>query len=403
MLNGCVLCTGVHCLVFRGEMTSIVVVGSGLAGYGVLRELRKRAPEATLTLVCEDGGDFYSKPMLSTALAKGKAAAQLVTMPAAAMTSQLRLDLRARTRVQAIRPMDRVLQSSAGEIAYDALVLALGAEPVRLQLEGDAAQEVLTVNHLEDYAVFRERLGDARRVLVIGAGLVGAEFANDLSAAGVNVTVVDPLDRPLPALVPPEVGRGLQDALSRQGVAWRFCASVRAVDRPGAGLKVTLSDGETVETDIVLSAVGLRPRTALASAAGLEVGRGIRTDAAGRTSDPHIFAIGDCAEYPVGTVQYITPLMSVARSIAASALGDAAAIVFPVLSVIVKTTAYPVALLPPPAGARGEWYELERDAEGLAMGFRTAEDELAGYVLTQAKCQKRADMDRRVAERRASA
>src|SRR3546814_20253024 len=129
----------------------IVVVGSGLAGYGVLRELRKLAPDARLTLVTLDDGHFYSKPALSTALAKGKVADTLVTTPAAKMVAQLRLDLRAGRAADAIDAAGKVLLTTGGPIAYHVLLLALGSHPVRPPIKRDAAHRPFSVTPIFPY------------------------------------------------------------------------------------------------------------------------------------------------------------------------------------------------------------------------------------------------------------
>lgn len=384
-------------------MGSIVVIGSGLAGYGVIRELRRQGPDADITLIADDAGHFYSKPMLSTALAKGKTAEQLVTTSAEAMATSQKINTLTQTHVTRIDTERRVVETSAGDVEYSSLVLALGAEPVKIALAGDAGGDVLSINHLDEYAQFRDRLEGRGHVLIIGAGLVGTEFANDLSATGVSVTVVDPLGAPLPTLAPRAVGDAVREALAAQGVSWRFGESVQAVNRAGDGYRVTLSGGDVVEAGVVVSAVGLRPRVGLATAAGLAVRRGIVVDDTGRTSDPHVYALGDCAEYTVGLCLYITPIMSAARAIAASVLGEPTEIKFPVLSVIVKTTAYPIALLPPQPGLAGEWREVERDAEGLKYLFETDDGRLMGYALTGAKAAKRVEMDREIGAMRAAA
>ena len=376
----------------------IVVVGSGLAGYGVLRELRRLAPDALLTLMTADDGHFYSKPALSTALAKGKTAATLVTTPAAKMAAQLRLDLRAGRIVEAIDPAGRVLLTTGGPLPYDKLVLALGARPVRPAIEGDGANRALSVNNLDDYRVFRERLPDGARVLILGGGLVGSEFANDLAASGYRPTVVDLLRHPLAQLVPPPIGEVLRTALEAAGIRWHLGRRVVSIDQAGAASRATLDDGTVIEADAVLSAVGLRPHTALAAEAGLTIGRGIKVDATGRTSDPHIYAIGDCAEYPRGLAAFVTPIMAAARAIAPSVLGTPTAIRFPTLSVQVKTTSCPIVLLPAPAGLEGRWIKEADDADGLKYLFHDAAGATRGYVLTGARCAERPDMDRALAE-----
>ncbi len=376
----------------------VVVAGSGLAGYGVLRELRKLSPEAKLTLVTLDDGHFYSKPALSTAFAKGKVADTLVTTPAAKMAATLKLDLRAGREVEAIDREGRVVLTTGGPIPYDTLVLALGADPVRPPIGGDAAHRALAVNNLDHYREFREKLFDGARVLVMGGGLVGTEFAHDLSAAGYRPVVVDMLAHPLAQLVPPGVGDMVRAALAEQGVEWHLGAKVVSIDAAGAGFRVELDNGVVVAADAVLSAVGLRPHVRLAEEAGLAVGRGITVDLTGRTSDPHIFAIGDCAEYPNGLAAYVTPIMAAARAIAPSALGTPTEIRFPPLSVQVKTTAYPIVLLPAPAGLAGTWEKAEDDERGLKYLFHDEGGAIRGYVLTRDRCQERTDMDRSLIE-----
>jgi rubredoxin-NAD+ reductase len=376
----------------------VVVAGSGLAGYGVLREVRKQAPDAELTLITLDDGHFYSKPALSTALAKGKTAETLVTTPGEKMAAQLKFDLRAGRVVEAIDPAGRVLLTTGGPVFYDKLVLALGADPIQPAIEGDAAHRALPVNHLDHYRHFREGLREGARVLVIGAGLVGSEFANDLSASFYKPIVVDLLAYPLAQLLPPRVGELVRDAMQAAGVEWHFGRKVISLDKAGAGLRATLDDGNTILSDAVLSAVGLRPHIALAEEAGIDVNRGIKVDATGRTSDPHIYAIGDCAEYPRGLAAYVSPIMSAARAIAASVLGTPTEMRFPTLSVQVKTTACPVILLPAPIGAEGQWITEKDDSEGLRTLFKDRNGTILGYVLTASRCAERIELDRIIGE-----
>jgi len=375
----------------------IVVVGSGLAGYGVLRELRRLDPAVPLVLVSADAGHFYSKPGLSTALAKRKSAPELVTSRAEAMASQLKLKLMEHVHVHSIHPEDHYITTSAGKVSYAKLILALGANPVPLALGGDAAAQVRPVNHIDDYADFRERLEGRRHVAIIGAGLVGCEFANDLSAAGYVASVIDPMALPMPLLLPPPIGEALKAALAACGVDWHLGRSVQAVDHCGAGFALSLSDGTVLQADLVLSAVGLRSNVELARTAGLATHRGICVDANGRSSDPDIYALGDCAEYPTGVAHYVTPIMSAARAIAAAATGAPTPMRMPVLSVVVKTTAYPIALLPVPTAIEGNWEDMGSDSAGFMFGYRDHGGRLVGYVLTGARCPDRPKLDSHIA------
>lgn len=379
---------------------SIVVVGSGLAGFGVLRELRRLSPEAPLTMVTLEDGHFYSKPALSTALAKGKTAEGLVTSSAEKMIAQLRLDARIGREALAIDRAGKALLTTGGPVPYDALVLATGALPVRPPIAGEAAHRAIAVNQLDHYERFRKELPDGARVLIMGSGLVGTEFANDLVSTGYRPVVVDMLPLPLAQLVPPAVGEKVRDALAAEGVEWHLGRKVSAIDYKGdvPGYVASLDDGTRIEADLVLSAVGLRPNVKLAAEAGLEIGRGIKVNACGQTSDPAIFAIGDCAEYPHGLSAYVTPIMAAARGIAPSALGTPTEMRFPPLSVQVKTTLLPINLLPPPQSAAGEWRCLEDDAQGSKHVFVDSGGIMRGYVLTRDKCEERMAMDATVGE-----
>jgi len=380
---------------------AIVVVGSGLAGFGVLRELRRLSPDAKLTMVTLEDGHFYSKPALSTALAKGKVADTLITSNAEKIATQLKLDARVGRQAEAIDRAGKALLTTGGPVPYDALVLATGALPVRPPIAGEAGHRAIAVNQLDHYARFRKELPDGARVLIMGSGLVGTEFANDLVTTGYKPIVVDMLTLPLAQLVPPAVGEKVRDALAAAGVEWHLGHKVTAIDYKGQapGYVATLDNGTRIEADLVLSAVGLRPNVVLAAEAGLEIDLGIKVNEYGQTSDPAIFAIGDCAQYPHGLSAYVTPIMAAARGIAPSALGTPTPMRFGPLSVQVKTTLLPINLLPPPRAASGEWRCLEDGAQGSKHIFVDTDGITRGYVLTRDTCEERMDMDAKVGEK----
>lgn len=377
-------------------MPPIVIVGSGLAGWTVVRELRKLDRTVPISLVTADDGDFYAKPMLSNALAQDKSPAQLVGTAAEAMAAQQGVTLLRQTRTHGIDRARKALLSDRGEVPYSRLVLALGADPIRLALAGDAADAVLSVNDLADYARFREALKEARGVAILGAGLIGCEFANDLAAAGHAVTVLDPAAWPLASLLPQPAGEALLSPLAALGVSWRLGRAVKAVDRDGSGYRLTLDNGDRVDADMVLSAVGLRPRIALAKEAGLAVNRGILADALLRTSDADIFALGDCAEIEGQVRPYVLPIMHAARALAQTLSGTPTPVAFPPMPVVIKTPACPVAVQPAARDAQGEW-EITADARGVKGLFRDAAQRLKGFALTQAYADERAALTKQLA------
>ncbi|MDQ9169956.1 FAD-dependent oxidoreductase [Oxalobacteraceae bacterium R-40] len=373
-------------------MQPIIIIGAGLAGYTVAREVRKLDKEIPLTIITSCGGGFYSKPMLSNAFAKNQQAAQLVTQSAVQMAAQLNATVAADTHVQSIDTAGKQIHTDKGVFAYGKLVIASGAQPIRIPIEGDAAHQVISINHVEDYAVFRSRIDQAAvgrpaRVTILGAGLIGCEFADDLAGTGHAVTLIDPNPLPLAALASPALSEKLQSALSERGVTFCLGTTASRVDHRGDALHVSLANGTSFETDIVLSAVGLRPDIRLAQAAQLQTGRGILVDQTGQTSASDIFAVGDCAEYMAdnGTTQilpYVAPLMTAARAIARTLTGQVTQIDLQPAPVLVKTPSCPLALIPPPVALAktGHWetqIQIENgriisryyDAQGIMRGF----------------------------------
>ena len=377
-------------------MNPLVILGSGLAGYGLLREFRKRDPNTPVTLITADDGRVYSKPNLSNALAQGRTPAQLGTETAAQAAEKFNARILTQTRVSGIEPVTNTVQTDAGPIVYDRLVLALGADPFAHGLIGNAASEVISVNDLDDYTRFRTALADKRHVAILGGGLIGCEFANDLATTGHAVTVVHLGAWPLERLVPSQVGVALTQALEKQGVAWRFGRTAKQVETSAAGYRLTLDDGSQVEADLVLSAIGLRPRTQLAQAAGITCKRGIVVNRRLETSAPDIYAIGDCAEVAGHVLPYVQPLLIQVRALAAILAGEDAAVSYPAMPVMVKTTAYPLAVLPPAIGAQGEW-RIEAVVDGIRALHSSPAGELNGFALGGSETGKRAELARQVA------
>jgi rubredoxin---NAD+ reductase len=260
-------------------------------------------------------------------------------------------------------------------------------------LTGTGVQRVISVNDLQDYARFREQLREARRVLVIGAGLIGCEFANDLAQAGIEPVVVDPGAHALSALLPRVAGERLSAALADAGVVWKFGATVVSVDSEGRGLLATLSTGEKLTVDAALSAVGVRPNIGLAQEAGLRVGRGIKVDVYGRTSTSNVFAVGDCAEYEQGVLPFVMPMMTAARSIAATLAGTPTPIKFAPMPVAVKTPAHPVVAHVPKANIEAAW-EVEVLEEGVRMLLRNTDGAMSGFIATGSFAAQRAALTR---------
>jgi rubredoxin---NAD+ reductase len=366
----------------------IIIIGTGLAGYSVARELRKLSSHP-LVMISADDGRYYSKPMLSNAYTSGKTPDTIAIASAEKMAEQLNAEIRTQQIVSAIDPEQCSVTSSAGSLNYSSLVLALGADPIAIPVAGDGIDRVYSVNDLQDYGRFRTAIAAAKHIVIMGAGLIGCEFANDLASAGIAVDVVDPAPYPLNRFLPEPAGRALEAALANLNVRWRLGTTLKTVNHEGARLVVTYADGTTCTTDAVLSAVGLRPRIDLARAAGLAVNRGIVVDRTLATTDPKVFAIGDCAEVEGLVLPFVMPIMQAARALAQTLAGNHTPVKYPAMPVIVKTTAYPVIVSPPPANAVGRWDSQSTAEGGIRSLFYGAQDQLLGFALTGTAVQEK--------------
>ncbi|MBU3580680.1 FAD-dependent oxidoreductase [Polynucleobacter sp. AP-Capit-er-40B-B4] len=370
------------------SQSPIVIIGSGLAGYTVVREIRKLDKVAPITLVTREPGYFYSKPMLSTALASKKEAMQLVSTAADGMATQLGMTILGECDVSGIDASTQTIKTSKGDLSYGKLVMALGADQIRLPLQGSAANEVFTVNDLEDYARFRTAIEGKKKVAILGAGLIGCEFANDLVLGGYEVDVIDLAPQALGRLLPEAAALELQGKLSAAGVRWHLATTVNAIDRNGDSLQVTLENGSTINCDVFLSAVGLKPRVELAKATGINVGAGIQVNRELETNIKNIFAIGDCAEVDGLVLPYVMPIMQAARALAPTLLGQATALTYPAMPVMVKTPALPTIVSPPAKGAEGKWTATPVEG-GLEARFESADGKLLGFALMGAATAQR--------------
>lgn len=385
----------------------LLIIGAGLAGWTTVREFRKLDTTTPVVLVTADSGDFYAKPTLSNAYAQKRTPAQLVSTPAAKMVETLNVTLLAHHQVQSLdTAARRVVVAHGGQtqtLPYSQLVLATGAQPIRIPVGGTAAHQVKSINNLDDFGAFYQALGldpsaaepaAPKTVLVMGAGLIGCEFANDMVLAGATVHVVDPAPRPLSLLLPAEAGAQLQAALQALGVVWHFGTTVTAVDSTHAGLNVQLADGSTVAVDLVLSAIGLRADTTLAATAGLVCERGIVVDDTLQTSAAGVYALGDCAQYASAgqrTMPYVMPIMNAAKALAATLAGTPTALVFPLMPVSIKTPALPIVVAAAHPALAGTW--KAGDGEGIWQ-FTDGDGTQRGFVLTGKSTARRMEQSK---------
>lgn len=374
----------------QDQQLPIVIIGTGLAGYNLAREIRKLDTQTPLLLISADDGSFYSKPMLSNALAKNLAVPQLVTATAEQMADELNLNVRSYSQVEKIDGQQKCVYIGQEAIYYRDLVLAQGAQSILPEFTGRDLLTLHTVNDLTSYAEFRQQLQGKQRVLVLGAGLIGCELANDLLLGGFAVDLVAHCAFPVPTLLPQIVAEQLALQLENLGAKLHLPASLVSVQAHNNAWLATLDNAQTIEFDLLLCAVGLQPRMLLAQAAGIKCEQGIVVDRYLQTNLEHIYALGDCAQVAGYNLQYIMPLMACARALAGTLTGSRTAVKYGPMPITLKTPACPIILAH--QGVNAEWV-IEGTQNHLKL-THWHNDQLQGYILLGDSQRERMKLNR---------
>jgi NADPH-dependent 2,4-dienoyl-CoA reductase/sulfur reductase-like enzyme len=246
-------------------------------------------------MLSDDDAPPVDRPNLSKDYLAGNAEEDWVPLRPDSFYAKNGIDLRLKTKVAGIAVQDRTVELANGStVAYDRLLLATGAEPVRLTIPGADQPHVHTLRSFADCKAIIDDAKSARRAVVMGASFIGLEVAASLRARGLEVHVVAPDKRPMERVLGPQMGDFIRALHEEHGVVFHLEDMATAID----GKQVKLKSGETLEADLVVAGIGVRPRIALAEAAGLAVDRGVTVNAYLQTSEPTIFAAGDIARWP---------------------------------------------------------------------------------------------------------
>lgn len=281
--------------VSAGAPDSVVIVGGGAAGNAAAETLRQEGYTGPVTLLSADEAPPYDRPNLSKDYLAGTAEEAWIPLRPEGFYSEHGIDLRLRTIVTAIDPIARAVQIVDGSrLHYGALLLATGAEPIRLDVPGAVLPHVHMLRRLGDSRALIAAAGTAQRCVVIGASFIGLEVAAALCARGKEVHVVAPEMRPMERIMGPAIGDMIRALHEIHGVVFHLGVTVTAI----APDTVTLSSGQRVAADLVIVGIGVRPAVALAERAGLTIDHGVVVDAYLTTSAEGIFAAGDIARWP---------------------------------------------------------------------------------------------------------
>ena len=283
-----------------GKIRRVIVIGAGQAGGEAAQRLRQLGFDGDITLIGEEPMAPYQRPPLSKAYLKGELDMDRLMLRPASVYADERIALLTKTRAVWVDRANRKVRIEGGrELPYDALVMATGAKPRKLPLVGADLDGVYLFRTAADVDRVRERFVRGAKLIVIGAGYIGLEVAAVARQCGLDVTVIETAVRPLARVTSPEVAGFFLDEHTRQGVRFVLGGQPAVIKGQDSVTGVGLTDGAELPADLVIAGIGVTPDVALAEQCGLTVTNGIVTDRQCRTSDPNIFAIGDCAARPM--------------------------------------------------------------------------------------------------------
>ena len=311
------------------DINNIVIIGGGQAGGTCAMELRKKGFEGKLTIVCEENHIPYKRPPLSKAYLAGEADLDSLYVMKAAKLEDVAIECALGSNVVSIdRENRRLTLGNDDALHYDQLVIATGSRPRPLPLDGGDKSNVFLFRGIDDVDAIRKRCVEGAKVVIIGGGFIGLEAAAVLVKQGMQVTVVEGLDRVLARVTAPQTSAFYEKAHREAGIDLRTGAGVTALEGDDEVTHVVLGDGSRIESDIVILGIGILPNVELAEAAGLAVDNGITVDEYGRTSDPAIYAAGDCSNHPNAhygcrlRLESVQNAMDQARVVAANIMGE---------------------------------------------------------------------------------
>ena len=280
-------------------MAGIVIVGGGQAGFSLAAKLRSLACTDPITLLCEESAPPYQRPPLSKAYLLGEMERERLFFRPEAFYGEQDIDLRLGTTVHSIDPATKTVQTSDGALPYTHLAFTTGSVARRLPAKiGGALDGVHVVRTLSDIDTLAKDVRPGAKAVIIGGGYIGLEAAAVATKRGVAVTLVEMADRILQRVAAPETSDFFRDLHTSHGVDILEGMGVAALEGQSRVERVVLSNGRTLDVDFVIAGIGILPADDLAKSAGLDCDNGIKVDARGQTSDPAIWAAGDCASFP---------------------------------------------------------------------------------------------------------
>lgn len=357
----------------------IVIIGSGFAARQLVKNIRKQDASVPLTVIAADSMDEYNKPDLSHVISQHQRAEDLTRQTAGSSRNSLTC-VCSLTRVTDIDAAAHEVKAKEKTWQYDKLVLATGASAFVPPVEG--RELTITLNSQQEYQASETALRDAQRVMIVGGGLIGTELAMDFCRAGKSVTLVDHAASILSSLMPAEVSSRLQHRLTDMGVHLLLKSQLQSLSKTEGGIRATLDRSRSVEVDVVIAATGLRPETALAHRAGAEIQRGVKVNSYLQTTQPDIYALGDCAEINGQVLPFLQPIQLSAMYLAKNLLGGSAPLKLPAMLIKVKTPELPLHLAGETQRQDLNW-QITLEPQGMAARGADNEGQIRAFVVSE--------------------
>ncbi|MFT6925737.1 MAG: nitric oxide reductase FlRd-NAD(+) reductase [Psychromonas sp.] len=365
----------------------IFIIGSGFAAYQLIKTIRRTDQQQEIHVFTHDQGHDYNKPDLSHAFSKQQSCADLIRMSGEEFAKEYQVSLHAFTAVSAINPQQQTISVDGESLHYSKLVLATGARAIIPSMQGDAVDQVLTLNGLREFEASQLKIQQAKSVLVIGGGLIGTELAMDLDSSGKKVIIADPCTSLMSAMLPEFIALQLQKSLLKSGSVLALGDTVKSLTKSELGINVLLNSGQQYQVDCVISAAGLRPNIALAKQAELQTNKGIVVNLQLQTSEKNIYALGDCAEINGKVMAYLQPILLSANALAKTLLAQQTTLKLPAMLIKVKTPKLPMQMAGQTVVGVDSW-QIDIDAEGCSVKSYDSDKKLIGFIVTEQHMSK---------------
>lgn len=360
----------------------IVIIGAGFAARQLVKNIRKFNADIPITLIASDSIDEYNKPDLSHVISQAQSADDLTKQTAQDFAQQYQLAIHPYTQITDINTDEKRIQSMQGEQwYYDKLILATGAKTYCPPISGH--ELMFTLNSQQEYRAYETQIYHAKRVLILGAGLIGTELAMDFSRAGKEVILADISGQLLSSLIPSDLSGRLQSSLTEIGVRLMLKSPLQSLTQTDNGILAIFNQHHQLTVDCVIAATGLTPNIQLAHLAGLHTDRGIIVNEYLQSSDKDIYALGDCAQIKGNLLPFLQPIQLSAMHLAKSLVSEnTTPLNLPPMIIRVKTPLMPLHLAGETARNDLTWNINTTQSGIIAKGF-DENDVLRAFVVTE--------------------